>query len=457
MPDTADVAFYALISCPSLRIFGVRPKDGVRHEIESMSFTYVRSAANGFVKSNCRDAKVVVGGESMTPNTFEKKILERKVGRWETAVRIESDGDESRTFHRWFEETYLGDQGKSMKRASTKTNLPNNSEPAPDPAPVVKQVAPAEPAEADSAKHGDEGDEHKGTREVESDDDDREKVSPDNKACYDTSSIGIDLPPSKRRRVTVRTRGVPTKFPDYLTGELGLVREASGRIVAVRAALPFVSFSTLRLFFANHTDERALMGLVSSEEFECDSSGGRVCRAGSDPLGRGVIFSFLEDVGRDEARRRYYLYDPSRAEFVKFCGFDGDGAYVGFGKTRAVSSPDALYGTAAFRCYLNNARRFQVAYAISWRAVVEDYQDDENPLPVFDVDTQTAMNDFPFDTPLSHSVSRFIVEAVKDGGDLRKKLTLRHVVRSLGRSVTNDERVHVAEVMRWLLLKLKVV
>jgi hypothetical protein len=254
---------------------------------------------------------------------------------------------------------------------------------------------------------------------------------------------------------------VPTKFPEYLTGGLGLVRESSGRIVAVRAALPSVSFSTLRLFFANHTDERALMGLVSSEEFQCDSSGGRVCRAGSDPLGRGVIFSFLEDVGRDEARRRYYLYDPSRAEFVKFCGFDGDGAYVGFGKTRAVSSPDALYGTPAFWSYMNNARRFQAAYAISWRAVVEDYveEDDEemDPSPLFDVDVETAMNDFPFETPLSHAVSRFIVEAVKAGGELRKKLTLRRVVRSLGRSVTNDERDHVAEVMRWFLLKLKIV
>lgn len=437
MPETADVAFYTLISGPRLSLFGTRPNDGVRREIDSMSFRYVRSGGDQFVKGDCQDAKVVFAGESMHPSRFESKILGRKVGRWETAVRIQSDDDEPCTFSKWFSAKYLGKTARSMKRASGKPPTdPHREDDVGTPGKSCRSLHP-EPSEREE-EDGSEED-----------------------TDADTTARGDDdeVPESKRRKVVVRTRGLPRKFADYLTGDIGLVRDESGRVVAVRAALPSVSFPTLRQFFAHHTDESALLGLVTNDRPENDPPGDRVVRVGSDPLGRGVIFSFLEDVGRDDARRRYYMYDPSRAEFVKFCGFDGGGSYVGFGKTRACYSPDALKDTTALQAYLQSAERYETAFNTTWRAVVEDHAGAvEESSPAGAVDPDAIMNEFPFEkNQFSCAVADFIFAAVREGGEVRKRLTLRYVVRSLRRPVTKDERFLVMEMMRWLLLKLKVV
>ena len=169
--------------------------------------------------------------------------------------------------------------------------------------------------------------------------------------------------------MTVRVQGVPERFPEHFSRELraGLVRDDSGRVVAVRAALPSVSYNVLRDFFARHTDEEGLAG------FEANDSGlhfsaERVRRVRDDPLGRGVIFSFLEDVGSDDAHRRYYLYDSSRAEFIKFCGFDERGQYVGFKKRRAHQSPDRL-STRTCSKYVSTANQVKTVFTTSWRAV----------------------------------------------------------------------------------------
>lgn len=427
MTKETDILQFTLATGPDLRIFGQK-KHGPRFDIQKMSFEYSHASSDGtFDKKKCRNPRVRLGGENMSPSVFESKVLQRKVGRWETAIKIQEGEGEARIFSKWFEQKVLCGSAK------------NDTEVA---APIIRLFLGKRPTM--EAPQVDEEDL----------DDASDSEQPASPHVLDTDAA----PPTKRPRVTVRVQGLPERFPDYFLGDprQGLVRD-SGRVVAVRAALPTVSYNVLRDFFARHTDEAGLAGFEANESV-VSFSAERVRRVRDDPLGRGVIYSFLEDDGRDQAHRRYYLYDSSRAEFIKFCGFDEKGQYVGFKKRRAHQSPDRFSDEEVLKKYLSCANQVKTVFSNSWCAVLEEQgliPNGENRAHV--LDPKALFVDCPFDEDdILRCAREVFIAAIQSQADLNKTLTTRLIIRSLARAVTDEERSRIAEMTKWMLLKTSV-
>lgn len=456
--NKTEFSRYTLEAGPDLLIFGQK-KNGPRFDVQKMTFEYSRASSDGtFDKKKCRDVVVKYDGEKMSPSVFESKIMERKVGRWETAIRVREGNGGACIFSKWFEKKYLSGSAKSL------TN--EDSDDLEDSAPIVKLfLGKRRTVDIPQDDESDESDEENEDNEEKESNDDKEHSSAHASNSEHTSSLcALDTdappssPPSKKRAVTVRVhvQGVPERFPEYFSRDLraGLVRDDSGRVVAVRAALPSVSYNVLRDFFAKHTDEEGLAG------FEANDSGlhfsaERVRRVRDDPLGRGVIYSFLEDEGRDQAHRRYYLYDASRAEFIKFCGFDENGQYVGFKKKRAHQSPDCFSDEEVLKKYVLIAKQVETVFATSWRAVLEDQGHVRPPDSRAQIlDPEAFFVDCPFpEDDILRCAREVFVAAYKSQADLRKTLAPRVMIRSLRRAITEEERERLVEITKWIVFK----
>lgn len=437
--NNSEFSRYTLEAGPDLRIFGQK-KNGPRFDVQKMTFEYSQASADGtFDKKKCRDVIVKYDGEKMSPSVFESKIMDRKTGRWETAIRVQEGNGDARIFSKWFEEKHL-------------MGGPEKSHFDEDSVPIVRlflgkrrkmDISQATESDDESDDENDEADEHPGAHASDSE-------------PLLTPRLVLDTPLTKKRAVIVRVKDVPERFPEYFTKNLreGLVRDDSGRVFSVRAPLPSVSYNVLRDFFARQTDEEGLVGFkenVSGVSFSAE----RVRRVRDDPLGRGVIYSFLENDGPDRACRRYYLYDSKRAEFIKFCGFDDRGQYVGFKKRRAHQSPDCFSDEDVLKKYVSSADQVKAVFNTSWQAVLEEQGLCPSPdLHAQILDPEAFFINCPFvEDDIFRCAREVFVAAVKTQTDLKKALASRVMIRSLGRTVTDEERGRVAEMTKWMLLK----
>ena len=74
------------------------------------------SSDGTFDKKKCRAVVVKYDGEKMSPSVFESKIMERKVGGWETAIRVREGNGDACIFSKWFEKNTSGSQQKVFQR-----------------------------------------------------------------------------------------------------------------------------------------------------------------------------------------------------------------------------------------------------------------------------------------------------------------------------------------------------
>ena len=70
------------------------------------------------------------------------------------------------------------------------------------------------------------------------------------------------------------------------------------------------------------------------------------------------------------------------------------------------------------------------------------------------VDLDALQTDCPFEEDdILHKVLEIFVSTVQSRGDIRKTFTTRMIIRSLRRAVTDDERLRVAEIMKWFVIQ----
>ena len=147
-----------------------------------------------------------------------------------------------------------------------------------------------------------------------------------------------------------------------------LFDKVTGRVVGYITACPIIAVFTLCQFYHAYTSDHMVYSkppsLLFSDRFQFMFD---------DPLQRGKVFSFDEHDSDGVSRERCYMYDTDGAQFVKFCGFDSSGEYIGLLKAGNVTASAAkLESRAAANTYQMQAIAHKKEYADEWAFIVKD-------------------------------------------------------------------------------------
>jgi hypothetical protein len=177
-----------------------------------------------------------------------------------------------------------------------------------------------------------------------------------------------------------------------------------------------------------------------------------------DPLGRGHVFRIEVATSPGSSESRYFLFNITAGEFVKFSGFSETGKYMGFSKTLAANSSDRLRAPESVETYAKCASEYRELYKEAWACIVSSAP------AVNCVEQSCIIDDDWLAMHEAVSASARKQSLMKDTAlDLYRQalmhgtwesFTAHNIALSMGRVVTLAEKHEIGECMMWLLEKL---